>query len=125
MRRATVDRKTKETEISVTVDLDGTGPSFVARGAENNKGPLAGMLAVVKDLADRGALTVNVEILLEGEDELHPRLRAVPAEIVQWRIHEYPGLRNKPSRRYFTTAWRQHPANVATEMQVARCRDSF
>lgn len=51
------------------VDLDGIGPSFVARGAENNKGPLAGMLAVVKDLADRGALPVNVEILLEGEEE--------------------------------------------------------
>ncbi|WAP69968.1 M20/M25/M40 family metallo-hydrolase [Jiella pelagia] len=51
------------------VDLDGIGPSFVARGAENNKGPLAGMLAVVKHLADRGALSVNVEILLEGEEE--------------------------------------------------------
>ncbi|NDW02880.1 M20/M25/M40 family metallo-hydrolase [Jiella pacifica] len=51
------------------VDLDGIGPSFVARGAENNKGPLAGMLAVVKDLADRDALPVNVEILLEGQEE--------------------------------------------------------
>ncbi|MCE7029333.1 M20 family metallopeptidase [Jiella avicenniae] len=51
------------------VDLDGIGPSFVARGAENNKGPLAGMLAVIKDLADRGVLPVNVEILLEGEEE--------------------------------------------------------
>ena len=51
------------------VDLDGVGPAFVARGAENNKGPLAGMLAVVKDLADRGALGVNVEILLDGEEE--------------------------------------------------------
>ncbi|WP_245199018.1 M20/M25/M40 family metallo-hydrolase [Jiella mangrovi] len=51
------------------VDLAGIGPSFVARGAENNKGPLAGMLQVVKDLADRGALGVNVEFLVEGEEE--------------------------------------------------------
>ncbi len=51
------------------VDLDGIGPSFVARGAENNKGPLAGMLAVLKAVADRGRLRVNVEILLDGEEE--------------------------------------------------------
>lgn len=51
------------------VDLDSVGPSFVARGAENNKGPLAGMLWVLKDLADSGRLRVNVEILVEGEEE--------------------------------------------------------
>lgn len=51
------------------VDLDGIGRCFVARGAENNKGPLAGMLAVVGDLAARGELGVNVEILVEGEEE--------------------------------------------------------
>ncbi|WP_430259618.1 M20 family metallopeptidase [Neorhizobium sp. IRS_2294] len=51
------------------VDLDGIGPSFVARGAENNKGPLAGMLCVLKELVDSGRLLVNVEILIEGEEE--------------------------------------------------------
>ena len=51
------------------VDLDGIGPSFVARGAENNKGPLAGMLCVLRDLADAGRLGVNVELLIEGEEE--------------------------------------------------------
>ncbi|WP_156417982.1 M20/M25/M40 family metallo-hydrolase [Aureimonas sp. AU4] len=51
------------------VDLEGIGPAFVARGAENNKGPLAGMLCVLKDLADTGRLGVNVEILVEGEEE--------------------------------------------------------
>lgn len=51
------------------VDLEDIGPSFVARGAENNKGPLAGMLAVLKAMADRGSLRVNVEILLDGEEE--------------------------------------------------------
>lgn len=51
------------------VDLDGIGRSFVARGAENNKGPLAGMLAVLKAMTDQGRLRVNVEILLDGEEE--------------------------------------------------------
>ncbi|MBO0140192.1 M20/M25/M40 family metallo-hydrolase [Agrobacterium sp. Ap1] len=51
------------------VDLEGIGESFVARGAENNKGPLAGMLFAVKALADAGKLRVNVEILIDGEEE--------------------------------------------------------
>jgi acetylornithine deacetylase/succinyl-diaminopimelate desuccinylase-like protein len=51
------------------VDLPGIGKSFVARGAENNKGPLAGMLHAVKALADSGKLRVNVEILVDGEEE--------------------------------------------------------
>lgn len=51
------------------VDLEGIGPSFVARGAENNKGPMAGMLTVLKTLLEAGRLAVNVEILLEGEEE--------------------------------------------------------
>ena len=51
------------------VDLPGIGKSFVARGAENNKGPLAGMLHAVKALADAGRLRVNVEILVDGEEE--------------------------------------------------------
>lgn len=51
------------------IDLDGIGPSFVARGAENNKGPLAGMLHVIKALADMDRLKVNVEILVDGEEE--------------------------------------------------------
>jgi acetylornithine deacetylase/succinyl-diaminopimelate desuccinylase-like protein len=51
------------------VDLDGVGPSFVARGAENNKGPLAGMLCVLKSLLEAGQLKVNVEVLVEGQEE--------------------------------------------------------
>lgn len=51
------------------VDLPGIGESFVARGAENNKGPLAGMLLALKSLLDKGLLRVNVEILLDGEEE--------------------------------------------------------
>ncbi|WP_192457176.1 M20/M25/M40 family metallo-hydrolase [Musicola keenii] len=45
------------------------GDVFVARGAENNKGPLAGMLAVVRQLWRSGRLRVNLDILLEGEEE--------------------------------------------------------
>ncbi|EJJ27107.1 M20/M25/M40 family metallo-hydrolase [Rhizobium sp. CF142] len=51
------------------MDLPEIGKSFVARGAENNKGPLAGMLLAVKALADAGELRVNVEILIDGEEE--------------------------------------------------------
>lgn len=46
------------------------GEVFIARGAENNKGPLAGMLMVVRDLFHSGRLHTNIEILLEGEEEI-------------------------------------------------------
>ncbi len=45
------------------------GDIFIARGAENNKGPLAGMLMALRDLHHAGQLHANVEILLEGEGE--------------------------------------------------------
>ncbi len=51
------------------VDLPTLGPSFVGRGAENNKGPLAGMLVTLEALLARNALPVNIEILIEGEEE--------------------------------------------------------
>lgn len=51
------------------VDMDGIGPCFVGRGAENNKGPLAGMLCVLRQMLDAGSLQVNVELLIEGEEE--------------------------------------------------------
>ncbi|MBF7981347.1 M20/M25/M40 family metallo-hydrolase [Rahnella laticis] len=47
----------------------GVGEVFIARGAENNKGPLAGMLMALKSLCDSGKLSVNIEIILEGEEE--------------------------------------------------------
>lgn len=49
--------------------LDGIGEVWIGRGAENNKGPLAGMLVALRDLHTRGRLGVNVEILLDGEEE--------------------------------------------------------
>ncbi|MBL8701471.1 MAG: M20/M25/M40 family metallo-hydrolase [Alphaproteobacteria bacterium] len=52
-----------------TVERDGVGPCFVARGAENNKGPLAGMLCVLERMIGDGRLRTNVEILVEGEEE--------------------------------------------------------
>lgn len=48
----------------------GTGAVYIARGAENNKGPLAGMLMAIKSLCDAGQLDVNLEIILEGEEEI-------------------------------------------------------
>ena len=43
------------------------GRSYVARGAENNKGPLAGMLVALQALLP--TLAANVEVLVEGEEE--------------------------------------------------------
>jgi acetylornithine deacetylase/succinyl-diaminopimelate desuccinylase-like protein len=45
------------------------GRAFVGRGAENNKGPLAGMLVAVEALLAADRLPANVEILIEGEEE--------------------------------------------------------
>lgn len=57
------------------------GSVYIARGAENNKGPLAGMLMAVKSLYDAGTLDVNIEILLEGEEEIgSSRLRRYLAQ---------------------------------------------
>ncbi|MGR3803740.1 M20 family metallopeptidase [Marinibacterium profundimaris] len=50
-------------------EMDGIGKVWVGRGAENNKGPLAGMLVALRDLHHSGRLAVNVEILLDGEEE--------------------------------------------------------
>ena len=50
-------------------DLPGLGPCYVARGAENNKGPLAGMLVALAALLDAGQLDANVELVLEGQEE--------------------------------------------------------
>ncbi len=50
------------------VDLPPFGRAFVGRGAENNKGPLAGMLVALDALLDAG-LAANIEILVEGEEE--------------------------------------------------------
>ena len=43
------------------------GASFVGRGAENNKGPLTGMLVALEALLPE--LPANVELLIEGEEE--------------------------------------------------------
>jgi acetylornithine deacetylase/succinyl-diaminopimelate desuccinylase-like protein len=50
------------------VDLPPFGRAFVGRGAENNKGPLAGMLVALQALLDAG-LDANIELLVEGEEE--------------------------------------------------------
>lgn len=49
--------------------LDGVGEVFVARGSENNKGPLAGQLCVLRHALRERRLKVNVELLIEGEEE--------------------------------------------------------
>lgn len=53
-RTSTIRRKTKETEVSVTLDLDGTGPS----GIETPVGFLTHMLDVI---ARHGRVEMNVE----------------------------------------------------------------
>jgi acetylornithine deacetylase/succinyl-diaminopimelate desuccinylase-like protein len=51
------------------LERPGLGPCFVGRGAENNKGPLAGMLVALAALLAADALDADVEILIEGEEE--------------------------------------------------------
>jgi acetylornithine deacetylase/succinyl-diaminopimelate desuccinylase-like protein len=52
------------------VERADVGWSLVGRGAENNKGPLAGMLVVLDAmLGASGTLPANVEVLVEGEEE--------------------------------------------------------
>ena len=50
-------------------DLPGIGPCYVARGAENNKGPLAGMLVALGALLKADCLHANIEIVVEGQEE--------------------------------------------------------
>jgi acetylornithine deacetylase/succinyl-diaminopimelate desuccinylase-like protein len=50
-------------------ELPGLGPAFLGRGAENNKGPLAGMLVAARRLLQTSRLGVNLEILVEGQEE--------------------------------------------------------
>ncbi|MBI4279859.1 MAG: M20/M25/M40 family metallo-hydrolase [Armatimonadetes bacterium] len=53
------------------VSLEGHGPSMVARGVYNTKGPLAGFFNVVHTLREvEGRLPVNLKFMIEGEEEL-------------------------------------------------------
>jgi len=49
---------------------DELGDVFVGRGAENNKGPVAAMLILLRELLQDNQLAFNLEILLEGEEEI-------------------------------------------------------
>jgi cysteinylglycine-S-conjugate dipeptidase len=51
------------------IDLPAYGRCVVARGAENNKGPLAVMLATLAALRHAGRLACEIEILVEGQEE--------------------------------------------------------
>ncbi len=53
------------------IDLPGLGPSLVARGAENSKGPLACFFNALESWrAAHGSYPVNLRFVLEGEEEL-------------------------------------------------------
>lgn len=53
------------------LDLHGLGPSIVARGAENSKGPLAACLNMLSSWkAVHGKFPVNLKFVFDGEEEL-------------------------------------------------------
>jgi acetylornithine deacetylase/succinyl-diaminopimelate desuccinylase-like protein len=54
----------------VITDVEGCGPSLVARGIYNSKGPLVGALAAIAAIQKAGTLPVNVKLVVEGEEEL-------------------------------------------------------
>ena len=51
-------------------DVEGVGPSVIARGATNSKGALAGHLWTWKTIRDVDEMPVNLTILAEGEEEI-------------------------------------------------------
>ncbi|GAN72010.1 hypothetical protein ASY01nite_03660 [Acetobacter syzygii] len=51
------------------ISLPDKGKCFVGRGAENNKGPLVGMLEALSTLLNSNQLDANIEIILDGEEE--------------------------------------------------------
>ncbi|MGH2375093.1 MAG: M20/M25/M40 family metallo-hydrolase, partial [bacterium] len=56
------------------VDLPEFGPSMVARGVYNTKGPLAGLFNVLDSIrAVEGRPPVNIKFVVEGEEELGSR----------------------------------------------------
>jgi len=73
------------------------GPVYIARGAENNKGPLASMLMAVKNLLETDGLAVNIEFILEGEEEigsgyLRRYLAQIPCPIAPATAVLFPSL---------------------------------
>ena len=53
-----------------THDVDGVGPSIIARGSTNSKGALMGHLHTWRVIRDVDELPVNLKILAEGEEEI-------------------------------------------------------
>ena len=51
-------------------DLPDVGPSIVARGVYNSKGPLACVFDAIRSFRRCGGLPINVRFLIEGEEEL-------------------------------------------------------
>ncbi|WP_343554212.1 M20/M25/M40 family metallo-hydrolase [Pantoea sp.] len=51
-------------------EWDDLGAVFIGRGAENNKGPVAALLILLRDMQQQQQLDFNIEILLEGEEEV-------------------------------------------------------
>jgi acetylornithine deacetylase/succinyl-diaminopimelate desuccinylase-like protein len=54
-------------------DIEGVGPSVVARGAANSKGCLSAFLCALAEARRHGDLPVSITFLIDGEEELGSR----------------------------------------------------
>ncbi|HLB46816.1 MAG TPA: M20/M25/M40 family metallo-hydrolase [Anaerolineales bacterium] len=78
------------------------GPSIIARGACNSKGPLMAFLHTIEALRATGGLPVNIKWTIEGEEEIGSY------ELPKFYEHYRDRLRSDAAFEPFWSQWRQN-----------------